>query len=298
MRVAVTGSTGFIGRPLVAELEGAGHTVVRLVRKPPAAGEARWDPETGAIDPDAFRGADAVVHLAGEPIAAHRWTDAHKARVRASRREGTLAVAEALAKLGTDGPKVLVSASAIGYYGDRGDETLDEASSRGTGFLADVCAEWEAATTPAAEAGLRVVNVRSGIVLDPSGGALAKMLLPFRLFVGGRLGSGRQWFSWIARSDEVRAIIHCLTTDELAGPVNLVAPTAVTNAELTTALATVLHRPAVLPVPKVALRAVLGEMAGDLLASARVIPRRLLDTGFEFEHPLIEPALQSLLGHA
>lgn len=292
MRIAIAGSTGLIGTTLVDHLTAAGHTVRRLVRRPPHDDEIEWDPRGGTVDRGALSEVDAVVNLAGEPIQAGRWTERQKEKIRASRVEGTGLLASALAEI--DGPSVLVNGSAIGYYGDRGDEPLEESSPPGDGFMADVCRQWEAATAPAADAGVRVVSIRSAVVLDPSGGALRKQLPLFRLGLGGRLSSGRQWFSWISIVDQVGAILHLLEHD-VHGPVNLSSPNPVTNAEFTATLASVLRRPAVLPVPRFALRLVFGEMIEDLLASIRVQPVKLAESGYRFRQPDLEGALRDLL---
>ena len=295
MNVLVTGASGFIGSALVPVLATGGHSVRRLTRGTPSGkGEYRWSPEDGAIEPAALAGLDAAVHLAGETVDG-RWTAAKKERIVRSRVQGTRLLSTALAEL-TPPPRVLVCASAIGLYGDRGDEVLTEASAGGEGFLADVVRQWEAASQPAEEAGIRVVRLRFGIVLSPAGGALRRMLIPFRLGLGGRLGSGRQWVSWVSIDDVLGAIEHALGADELAGAANTVAPKPVTNAELTKTLGRVLRRPAVLPVPAPVLRIVFGEFAGELLSSARVVPQRLVETGYGFRHPELEPALRELLG--
>jgi uncharacterized protein len=295
MNVLVTGASGFVGSALVPALTTGGHSVRRLVRRVPAgADEYRWDPSAGDVEPAALEGLDAVVHLAGETVAG-RWTDDKKERILRSRVNGTRTLSEALA--GLEGrPRVLVTASAIGYYGDRGDEQLTEQSSSGDGFLAEVVREWEAASGPAEQAGIRVVRLRFGIVLSPAGGALKTMLTPFRLGVAGRLGSGRQWMSWISIDDVVGAIQHALVTDELAGVANTVAPNPVTNAEFTKTLGRVLGRPTLLPVPGAALRLALGEFSQEALSSTRVVPRRLLESGYEFRHPDLEQALRHVLG--
>ena len=300
MRVAVTGSTGLIGRALVERLEAGGHQAVRVVRatgpsKPPGTSVIAWDPSQGGIDSAGLEGIDAVVHLAGEPIAARRWSDEQRQRIASSRTQGTALLAGALARLDQP-PGVLVSASAIGYYGDRGDERLDEASSAGSGFLAQVCRDWEAAADPARDAGIRVAHPRTGVVLSRSGGALGEMLPFFRLGIGGRIGSGRQWMSWITLHDEVEALLWLLTAD-VEGPVNLTAPEPVTNRELTAALGTALRRPTLLPVPKPALWARLGrELTEALLySSARVEPALLVRRGFQFTHPNIATALAAVL---
>jgi uncharacterized protein (TIGR01777 family) len=292
-QVAVSGSSGMVGSALVRSLERDGYVVRRLVRSRPVTerGDIHWDPEGGTIDAAQLEGIDAVVHLAGEPLD-KRWTEEQKRKIRESRVEGTRLLAEAIAALDAP-PAVLITASAMGIYGDRGDEPLDEESTGGTGFLADVVRGWEAATAPAAEAGVRVVNLRFGVVLSPSGGALGRMLLPVRLGAGGRLGSGKQWMSWVALSDAVRAIRFAIDDEALRGAVNVVAPTPVTNADFTRALGKALHRPAVMVVPAAALRLAFGEMADEaLLASQRVYPRRLAQAGFHFDHPEIEGALR------
>jgi uncharacterized protein len=295
--VAITGSTGFIGSALVGALADAGYSVRRLVRSEGhrRAGDILWDPAGGRLDPRALDGIDAVVHLAGEPIA-QRWSAAAKRRIRDSRVRGTTLLATAIASLERP-PRVLVSGSAMGIYGDRGDEELDEASPPGRDFLAEVATEWEAATEPAARAGVRVVKTRTGLVLSPRGGALARLVLPFRLGIGGRIGSGRQWVSWIGLRDTVGAIMHAVSTNTLSGPVNVAAPNPVPNAELAATLGRVLRRPAILPVPATALRLVFGEMGeATLLASQRMRPRRLLESGFAFGYPRLEAALRYELG--
>jgi len=299
--VAVTGASGLVGSALVTGLTSAGHRVVRVVRGAGAASVAgqrlaRWDPASGALEPSALAGADAVVHLAGESVAGGRWTEAKKRRIRSSRVDVTRRLAEALLRLERP-PRLLVSASAVGYYGDRGSEILREDSAPGPGFLAEVCREWEAATDPAARAGIRVVRLRIGMVLSRRGGALGAMLTPFRLGAGGPVGSGVQWVSWIAIDDLVGAILHALATESLAGPVNAVAPEPVTNRELARTLGRVLRRPALLPLPAVAARLLFGQMADELLlASARVEPARLRATGFTFRHARLEDALRHELG--
>jgi uncharacterized protein (TIGR01777 family) len=296
-RLALTGAGGLIGSALAPFLTTQGHAVVRMVRGGPVAPDAvSWDPERGLIDPAPLEGLDAVIHLAGENIAAGRWTSARKAAIRSSRVEATRRLCEGLAGLRRP-PAVLLCASATGAYGARGDERLTETSPRGTGFLAEVCEGWEAATALATQAGIRVVQLRFGLILTPAGGALARMLLPFRLGLGGRIGSGRQYWSWIALDDVLGAARHALASEALRGPVNVVAPAPVTNAEFTQTLARVLRRPALLPVPAAGVRLVLGEMADALLlAGARVAPDRLLDTGYRFRFPDLEGALRHLLG--
>ena len=297
MKVIVTGSHGLIGSELVARLTDADHQVTRLVRSSPAAGEAAWKPAAGTIEADKLEGHDAVVHLAGVGIGDHRWTDEHKRAVLDSRVQGTGLLARTLAGLSSP-PSVMVSGSAVGIYGyDRADEVMTEASPRGTGFLADVVSAWETAAAPAADAGIRVVNARSGVVLTAKGGALKKQLLPFKLGLGGRLGSGRQWLSWISLDDEVAALQYLLTAD-LHGPVNLTSPEPVTNAEFTATLARVLRRPAIVPVPTPALNAVFGrEMVSEmLLGGQRVVPPTLLASGFTPAHPGLDGALRHELG--
>jgi uncharacterized protein len=293
MDVAVTGSTGLIGSALVTALRREGHGVRRLVRRPPSADdEVRWDPSAGTIDVDGLAGIDAVVHLAGEGIATRRWTDEQKRRILESRTEGTRLLAGALASLDPR-PSVLLSGSAVGWYGDRGDDVLTEDEPRGDGFLADVVEAWEAAAAPAVDAGIRTVYLRTGIVLSSKGGALAKMLLPFRLGAGGPIAGGKQWWPWISLDDEVGAIIHLLTAD-VAGPVNLTGPQPVRNAEFTKALGRAVRRPAVLPIPSLGPRLLLGrELAASLLGdSQRVVPARLKESGYRFQHRDVDTALR------
>lgn len=298
LSVLVTGSSGLVGSVLLPFLTVRGHGVTPLVRTAPGPAEPGpyWNPETGVIHTDGLEGLGAVVHLAGESISGGRWTPDKKRRIRDSRVAGTRLLCEALGSL-TIPPRTLVSASAIGFYGNRGDELLNESSPGGGGYLADVCAEWEAATAPAREAGIRVVLLRFGVVLALEGGALARMRLPFQLGVGGILGSGRQYMSWIALDDAVGAICHALVTEELEGAVNAVAPDPVTNWEFTKTLGRVLRRPTLLPMPAFAARLAFGEMADELLlASARVFPGKLLKSGYRFRAPRIEGALRHLLG--
>ena len=297
MKILVTGSTGLIGSALVQHLSGEGHTVIRLLRARARPGEKGilWDIQMGTLDPPPLEGLDAVVHLAGENIAAGRWTLTRKAIIRDSRVKGTRLLSETLARL-TQPPHVLVCASAMGYYGDRGDELLTEDSSSGSGFLAELCCEWEAASELAAEKGIRVVRLRIGIVLSAEGGALKQMLLPFKLGVGGRLGSGKQYMSWIALDDLVRVIEHALTNDTMAGAVNAATPHPVTNLEFTKTLGFVLRRPTIFPVPAFAVRLLFGEMGNALLlSSARLEPARLAASGFVFRYPELEHALRYLL---
>jgi len=298
MNVAVSGSHGLVGSSLVAFLAAGGHGVTRLVRSdaaPAGPGDIAWDTATGLKDPSRLEGVDAVVHLAGESIASGRWTPARKAEIRRSRVQGTRRLCESIARVARP-PRILVSGSAMGFYGDRGDERLDEGSGPGSGFLAEVCREWEAATEPAAGAGVRVVHLRTGLVLSPEGGALKQMLLPFKLGMGGAIGSGKQFMSWIAIDDEVGTIAHALSTDSIAGPINAVSPFPVTNAEFTRTLAGALSRPALMPMPAFAARLAFGEMADALLlASARIFPTRLLDSGYRFLYPELEGALRNVL---
>ena len=295
MKILVVGSSGLIGIALCSRLEREGHEVVRLVRRQPAQGELRWDPEVGKLEQEALEGIEAVVHLGGRNIAAGRWTAAVKAQLRQSRVQTTQLLAERLAGLVAP-PRVLVCASAVGIYGHRRDEELDEESDTGEGFLAELGRAWEGASALAAEAGIRVVQARLGIVLSRRGGALAKMLLPFRLGLGGKIGDGRQYVSWISLEDAVAALIYAVENDALRGPVNLTAPQSVTNAELTRTLGRVLRRPTLLPLPAFAAKVVLGELAEEgLLASQRVRPKRLLEAGFEFAHPELEGALRHAL---
>ncbi len=297
MKVLMTGSSGLIGSALGARLASQGHGVTRLVRAKPAAGAAalEWDPAAGRLDAAALEGFDAVVHLAGESIASGRWTAARKARIRDSRIQGTRLLAERLARLMRK-PAVLVCASAIGYYGNRGEEVLGESSPAGSGFLADLCREWEAASDAAASAGIRVVNLRTGLVLSRQGGALPRMLVPFRLGVGGRIGDGRQYMSWITLDELTGVYLYALRTETLAGPVNAVTPNPVINADFTRTLGRVLRRPTLFPLPAFAARLVLGEMADELLlASARVQPARLVATGYVFRFAELENALRHVL---
>lgn len=300
LHIVVSGSTGLVGSALIAFLTTGGHRVTRLVRSTPVhpQAEVRWDPAAGTIDAARLEDVDAVVHLAGENIAAGRWTEATKARIKDSRIRGTRLLCESVARL-RHPPKVLVCASAIGYYGDRGAAVVDEDSPPGAGFLAEVCRDWEAATQAARESGIRVVQVRLGVVLSAAGGALAKLLLPFQLGAGGRLGSGEQYMSWVSLDDVIGAILHALRTDTLQGPMNAVAPHPVTNQEFTKTLGRVLKRPTLFPVPAMAARLAFGEMADEmLLASTRVAPTRLASTHYAFRHPDLEAALRHTLGKA
>ena len=295
MRVAITGASGFVGSAAASLLRARGDEVVRLVRGADSAADAAlWDPTTGDVDRAALGTIDAIVHLAGDNVASGRWTANKKRAIVDSRVPTTERLCRTLAALKPI-PRTLVSASAVGFYGNRGDEVLTEDSAPGDDFLAETSVAWEAATKPAREAGIRVVNLRVGMVLDPAGGALTKMILPFKLGLGGRLGSGKHWISWITRNDLVRAIAFALDHASLAGPTNGTAPEPVTNKEFTRALGHALRRPTILPAPAFGLRMLLGEMADLLLASTRALPNRLLDAGFEFEHTRVEDALMAQL---
>ena len=298
MRILVSGSSGLVGSALVPSLGTGGHQVVRLVRTPPTAGPAaiHWDPARGTLDPAALEGFDALIHLGGEGLVQGRWNASRKAAIRDSRVGSTRLLAETIARLARP-PQVFLCASAIGYYGDRGEEVLREDAPPGHDYLAEVCRAWESAAEPASRPGVRVVQHRFGVVLSPKGGALRKMLPPFRLGVGGRMGDGRQFMSWIALDDVLRAIEHTLLTVTLRGAVNTVAPHPETNAEFTRTLGRVLGRPTLLPMPAFAARLAFGELADALLLSSqRVEPTRLLASGYRFLHPDLEPALRSLLG--
>lgn len=289
MRVAVTGASGLIGGALVPHLRRQGHDVLRLVRGVATApDEVSWDPQVGFVDLPALSGVDAVVHLAGAGVGDHRWTDEYKAVIRESRVRGTDTIARAVAALERQ-PAVLVSSSAIGFYGDTGDREVDETAPAGTGFLADVVVAWEAAADPARDAGIRVVHPRTGLVVSGRGGAWGRMWPIFRMGAGGRLGSGRQWWSFISLRDELAALTHLL--EHLDGPVNLTAPSPATNAEVTRAMGRALRRPTALPVPRKALEIALGEFSSEVLGSARVVPTRLLGSGFAFQDPTIDAAV-------
>ena len=300
LRIAITGASGFIGSRLTTFLTAGGHHVLRIGRGESGSGKTdiTWSPERGRLDPRSLEGVDAVVHLAGASIA-ERWSDSHKADIRSSRVEGTLLLSHTLAQLKRR-PRVLVSGSAVGIYGSRGNESLDESSTLGNDFLAETARLWEASTEPASKAGIRVVNVRTGIVQGEHGGALGKLLPLFRLGVGGELGDGTQWMSPIALDDHVGAVHFCLQRDDVRGAVNLVGPVPLTNAEYTDVLARVLHRPSFVSAPAFALRLLLGEEMANLtaLASQRVAPKRLLDAGFAFRHPTVEEMLRFELGIA
>ena len=296
MNILVTGATGLIGTALISLLTQNKNRVIRLVRKTQLApGEIGWDPYAQTLDMEPLEGLDAVVHLAGENIADGRWTAGKKLRIRESRIQGTRFLAQSLASL-FDPPKVLVSVSAIGYYGDRGEELLDEESDPGKGFLADVCREWEAATAPAVMRGIRVVHPRLGIVLSTAGGALARMLPPFRLGIGGRIGSGRQYMSWITIEDLVGVLDYAIHNGSLHGPVNAVSPNPLTNQDFSIMLGRVLSKPSFLALPAFAARIAFGEMADALLlASARVLPTKLKESGYIFQFPEVEGALRHVL---
>jgi uncharacterized protein len=296
MRVAVTGSSGLIGTALGDSLRGDGQEVIRVVRRPPQPGEVRWDPQAGpgGLDPAALDGVDAVVHLAGAPIAGGRWTPARKQVLRESRIQSTQALVTALAAAAVR-PSVLLSGSAVGWYGDTGQREVDESAPAGTGFLATLARDWEAAAEPARQSGVRVVNLRSGVVLSRRGGMIGLMAPPFRFGLGARMGNGAQFISWISVADHVRALRYLLDHAEIDGPVNLTAPAPVTNAALTAEIARVLHRPAVLRIPAPVLRAALGELSSELLGSQRVRPRRLLESGFTFRYADISSALAAEL---
>jgi uncharacterized protein (TIGR01777 family) len=297
LHLLVSGASGLIGSALIRRLAADGHRVTRLVRRPAGPGEVTWDPAIGTIDAQKLAGVDGVVHLAGENLG-HRWTRSRKASIRDSRVRGTGLLSETIARLERP-PRVLISASAVGIYGNRGDELLTETSPPGDpnrDFLVAVCLEWEAAADSARAAGIRVVHPRFGVVLSPEGGALGKLLPPFRLGLGGHLGEGSQWMSWISIHDAVGVIRYALLAD-LHGPINATAPEPVTNRDFTRTLGRVLRRPTILPVPAVALRLALGEMADrTLLSSARVLPSRLLQSGFRFEYPELEGAFRQVLG--
>ncbi|MGM0669059.1 MAG: TIGR01777 family oxidoreductase [Gemmatimonadota bacterium] len=295
LTVAMTGSSGLVGQALTHLLEGGGHAVVPMSRRPSEKG-IFWDPEGGQWQKDALEGMDGVIHLAGEPIFGLRWTQEKKDRIMKSRKTGTEVLSRALAGL-KNKPRVLVSASATGFYGDRGSTVMTEKSPPGKGFLAGVCRAWEDATAPARRAGIRVVNVRTGMVLTPAGGALGTMLLPYKLGVGGRLGSGRQYMSWIDLDDETGLIYHALANDAVKGPLNATAPHPVQNSTFTSVLGRVLNRPTLIPVPSLGVKALFGEMGEELLLfGARVLPAKAQDTGYEFRYPSLEESLRFQLG--
>jgi uncharacterized protein (TIGR01777 family) len=295
MKIVISGASGLIGTQLVTSLKSSGHEVVQLVRRSAAAGQIMWDPKSGKLDPASLEGCDAVIHLSGAGIGDKRWSDAYRKEILDSRTATTLLLANTIASLQRK-PSVFLSGSAIGIYGARGDEQLTETSAHGTGFLADVCEQWEAAAKPAIDAGVRTVFLRTGIVLSPKGGALKKLLPLFRLGIGGKFGNGKQWQSWISMDDEVDSIIHLLTAN-VSGAVNLTAPQPVTNAEFTKVLARVVKRPAIVPVPTFAPKILLGgELADALLFTGqRVMPQALTASGYVFKHSTLESALRSML---
>ena len=295
MKIVISGASGLIGTQLVAKLSSSGHEVVRLVRRSPKSGEIQWNPKSGILDSAALEGTDAVIHLSGAGIGDKRWTDGYRKEILDSRTATTALLAKTMASLSRK-PSVFLSGSAIGIYGARNDEQLTEVSTHGTGFLAEVCEQWEAAAKPAVDAGIRTVYLRTGIVLSPKGGALKKLLPLFKLGVGGKFGNGKQWQSWISIDDEIGAIEHLLTAN-VSGAVNLTAPNPVTNAEFTKVLASVLKRPAIVPVPTFAPKILLGgELADALLFTGqRVIPAALNASGYMFKHTTLESAFRSLL---
>lgn len=295
LRVAITGASGLIGSDLAAKLTDDGHQVIKMVRRAPSApDEVRWDPGSGEVDLAGLSGVGAIVHLAGAGVGDHRWTDSYKAEILNSRVNGTQAMARAAAQLDPK-PAVFLCASAIGYYGDRGDLELDEDSSKGVGFLSDVVADWEQACEPAHQAGIRVVNARTGLVVSERGGAWEKLLKQFKLGAGGRLGSGNQYQAFISLRDEVRALEFLINHGSLDGPVNLTAPNPVTNKVSTQALASLLGKPAIIPAPAFALKIALGEFASDVLASSRVLPKKLEKAGFHWDDPTINDALKEIV---
>jgi uncharacterized protein (TIGR01777 family) len=297
MHIGITGASGLIGTALDTHLREAGHETIALVRDEPAAGEIGWDPANGRLEPSELEPLDAIVHLAGAGIGDHRWTDDYKQTLIDSRVQGTRLIAESMAQLGPDGPRTLISGSAIGFYGPRGNEVVDETSSSGEGFLAEICRQWEASTAPAQAAGIRVAHIRTGIVLSDRGGALAKMLPLFKFGLGGRFGAGDQWMSWISITDEVRAIAHLLTADR-EGAVNLTAPNPVRNREFASTLGEVMHRPSILPIPEFGPKLLLGsELADALLFDGQRVEPTVLkaDDSFSFEHPDLRSALRSVL---
>ena len=295
MKIAVTGASGLIGSALVPHLRSVGHEVVRVVRRPTSApDEVSWDPTAGTVDLDGLAGVDGVVHLAGAGVGDKRWSDDYKREILNSRVDGTHAIARAMAALDPR-PRVLVSASAIGYYGDTGDRIVDESSPAGKGFLANVVEAWEAAAYPAADAGIRVVHPRTGLVVSAKGGAWARMFPLFKAGLGGKLGPGTQYWSWISLRDEVCALQFLLEQEHLSGPINLTGPVPVTNAEITAVMGRVLGRPTFLPAPAFALKAVLGEFSTEVLGSTRVVPTALLNAQFHFQDASVESAVRTAL---
>ncbi len=299
MKIAVTGASGAIATHLLPLLARQGHQVVKLVRRPTSApDEITWDPAKRQLEPESLKGVDAVVHLAGAGIADKRWTEEYKALVLSSRVDGTTTISDAVAALAVsgDGPQVLLSGSAVGWYGDNGSTTVDETAPAGEGFLADVCVQWEAATASAEASGIRVCHLRTGIVLDAASGALKQQLLPFKLGIGGPLGNGRQYQPWIAMEDEVGAMVHLLTADSVRGAVNLTGPAPVTAKEFAKALGHEMGRPALFPIPKLAIRVVVGSFADELMFSQRAVPSVLLGSGYAFAAPTVGRALGLALG--
>lgn len=295
MKIAVTGASGLIGTALVPHLRAAGHEVVRLVRRAASApDEVSWDPAAGTIDVAGLQGVGAFITLAGAGVGDHRWTEDYKREILNSRIDSTHTIVHAIRQMDVK-PSVLVAGSAIGWYGDTGDRVVDESDPAGTGFLADVVRAWEAAADPVEELGVRVVHARTGLVVAKEGGAWARMFPLFKAGLGGKLGSGRQWWSWISLRDEVRALQFCMDTESLRGPANLTAPNPATNAEVTAAMGRVLGRPTLLPAPAFALKAVLGEFSSEVLGSARVVPSVLENAGFIWEDPTIESAIRAAL---
>lgn len=295
MKVAITGASGLIGSALVPYLRGRGDEVVRLVRRPATApDEVTWDPAAGTVDLAGLEGIGAVVHLAGAGVGDHRWTDAYKKTILDSRVDGTHTIVKAMTSLDSR-PATLVAGSAIGWYGDTGDRAVDETAPAGTGFLADVVRAWEAAADPAREAGIRVTHARTGLVVAKEGGAWAKLFPLFKLGLGGKLGSGKQYWSWISLRDEVAALTYLLDNPSMSGPVNLTGPVPVTNAEVTSVMGQVLGRPTLFAVPSFALKTVLGEFSTEILSSARVIPEVLAESGFTWQDPTVESAIQAAL---
>jgi uncharacterized protein len=295
MKVAIAGASGLVGSALIPILKSMGAQITRMVRSKPKAGELEWHPNHDELSPESLAGFDTIINLAGENIAGGRWTDDQKRKIRESRINGTHLLSEAIAKLSPK-PRVFICASATGIYGDRDDEVLDEQSESGGGFLAGVCREWEEATKPAIEAGIRVVNLRLGPILAREGGMLAKLLTPFKMGMGGKVGSGRQYISWIAIDDVIQAIKLAIEDASIHGALNIVSPNPVTNEEFTKTLGHVLNRPTALAMPAFAARLAFGEMADEmLLASQKVIPKKLANAGFVFEYPELEPTLKHLL---
>lgn len=295
MRIVIAGSSGLVGKRLIELLSSSGHEVIRLVRQSATDGQIQWNPSSGELDGSKLEGCDAVVHLGGESIAEGRWNPMKKRRIRDSRVDSTALLANTLASL-SDKPDVFVCGSAIGYYGSRADEELTESSSAGSDFLAGVCQEWESSTKPASEAGIRVVNLRTGVVLDPAGGALSKILTPFKLGAGGVVGNGKQYWSCVALNELTSIIKFCIETPAIVGPVNGVCPQPTTNHEFTKTFGSILGRPTIFPLPAFVAKLMLGEMAEALLlASARVLPKKLTDSGYQFKFADLESSLRDAL---